>query len=478
MDSYLRDYVIHTVVEPHLRAVCPAYGVDLIAVARHAAQAQRRWKIHAYALVVIRLTLVLAVAVVVLTGWLAAAAGIFVAALLAAWFSLFWALRASRLAALRAVREPVPPREQADPLPPETEKRLEKLNKANVIVYAQGEGDPFIGSGTRLHWYQLMPIDVTRAGRDTAGNAKVIKPFDAVALHQYLATQVPALGFDGLHVRNRLYVRGDHALDVPGLLPDQFAEPASVIRSDWVKSAVQHPVEWARTYICMERVMSGGDLVVSMYVRGWLEHDLLSIERIIYFLPPLRRRYRPTHEFAAGTVLSVTIRAMGEAARRVLPVLGGRWIGRLKTSRFGQSRREAEAQARREIKAGVAHDYGAKTSVREAAAAYDTTGHFEEADVLDSAKRLSRRLMDCIEAFLDDHGVDTSDFHDQVQLIATSISQIGTIQAGTAVIGGQGNIITGHGAVNNFGAPQRWGQPGPSGPPAGQPGAPGPQGRP
>ena len=68
--------------------------------------------------------------------------------------------------------------------------------------------------------------------------------------------------------------------------------------------------------------------------------------------------------------------------------------------------------------------------------------------------------MDCIEKFLDNHGVDTSDFRNQIQLIDNSVNNIGTIQAGTAVVGGQGNIISGHGAVNNFGTGQARAQPG------------------
>ena len=451
LDPFLRDYVLHTVVEPHLRAVCPAYGVDLVAVARHAMKAQRRWTVHGYVLLAIRLALVSAVALAVLADWTAALA-IACAGLLAAWFNLFWVTRADRLAALRAVTDNTPPADQADPLSQEQEERLRKLDNANVIVYAQGEGDPFVGSGRRLHSYQLTPIDVTRPGHDPAGNVKVIRPFDAVKLHHYLATEVPKVGFGDLHVRNQLYVRGDHASDVAGLLPDQFAAPAPLVRSDWVKSGVNHPAEWARTYICMERIMSGGDLVVSMYVRAWLVHDMLFVERVIYFLPPLRRVYQPTREFAAGTSLSVTINAMGSAARQAMHILGGKWIGRLETSEFGKSARRAEAQARRKIKAGVIHDYGAKTSVREAVAAYDATEHFEGTDILDSAKRLSRRLMDCIKAFLDEYGVDTSDFHDQAQLITTSISNIDTTNVVNAVIGGQGHVITGHGAVNNFGS--------------------------
>jgi CHAT domain len=451
IDQDLRDYVLHTVVQPHLRAVCPAYGVDLVAVARHAVQAQRRWNIHGYALIVIRLILLLAVVVAVLTSRLNVAAGVFGAALVAAWFILFWAFRADRLSALRAVTDSTPPMEQANPIPADAEERLSKLARANVITYAEGEGDPFIGSGRRLHWYQLTPIDITRPGRDPAGNQKTVQAFDAVMLNHHLATHVQTLGFDGLHVRNRLYVRGDQASKVTGLLPDQLAAPEPVVGSKWVKSGVRYPTKWARTYICMERVMSGGDLVVSMYVRAWVDHNLLSLERIIYFLPPLQRRYRPTREFVAGNTISVTIDALGAAARKFMPVLAGRWVRRLHTSTFGGSRQKSEARARREIKAGMIHDYGARTSLREAVAAYGTTENFEEADILDSAKRLDRRLMDCIEKFLDHHGVDTSDFRDQVELINTSISKIGTVQAVNVVVGGQGNIISGHGAVNNFG---------------------------
>ena len=335
-DPFLREYVVHTVVEPHLRAVCPAFGVDLLAVARHAVQAQHRWKTHQYVFVAIRLILLADLAMAILTGWLTVAAGVLAAAVAAAFLTHFWTLRADRLAALKAVTEPSAPADQADPLPPGTETRIEALTAANVIVYAQNEFDPFIGSGRRLHWYQLNPVDITRPGRDSSGNQKVVRPFDAVSLHQYLARKVPALGFDGLRPRNRLYVQGDEVPHVPGLLPDQFAEPEPVIDSDLVKSGVQHPTEWARTYICMEQVLSGGDLVVSMYVRAWIKNGLLTIERIIYYLPPLQPRYRPTAEFAAGTALSVSITTLATAGRQFMRVLAGKRIGRLQRKQVRQ----------------------------------------------------------------------------------------------------------------------------------------------
>ena len=97
----------------------------------------------------------------------------------------------------------------------------------------------------------------------------------------------------------------------------------------------------------------------------------------------------------------------------------------------------------------MVHDYGAKTSLREAVADYQTEAYFQESDVLDTARRLDRRLLDCLNKFLDDHGVNASE---QIELANKASIHIRTIQSGNAVVGGQGNIIVGHGAVNNFGA--------------------------
>jgi hypothetical protein len=149
-----------------------------------------------------------------------------------------------------------------------------------------------------------------------------------------------------------------------------------------------------------------------------------------------------------------------------VPVLAGKRVSGWRLINFARRRQQAEAHARRQIRAGVIYDYGARTSLREAVAAYNTKEHFAEADVIDSFKRLGSRLMDCIEKFLDDHGIDTSDFRNQIQLIDNSVNNIGTIQAGTAVVGGKGNIISGHGAVNNFGAGKTGAQPAAQGPKA------------
>lgn len=452
LNDDLREYVLHTVVDSHLRAVCPAFGINLIAVARHAALAQRHRAELRTKFIFIRIAAILAIVLAFIARSPGLAVGLICVILIAAWAAMAWSLRLDRLTALKPVTElKTPPESHADPLPAETENRIREVENANAIVYANGEFDPFIGSGRRLHFIQLHPIDVTRSGKDSQGNKRTIKPFDAVELHEYLAKKVPSLGFSGLRPKNRLYVHGDYADQVPGLLPDKLDSPRARIDSDWVKSAAKHPRSWARTYVCMERVMKEGQLVVGMYVRAWLEQDLLSIERVMYFIPSLQNRFQPTRDFITQGVVGAGREAAVLAAQRFLPVFFGGTISGKSGSDFLARLHQEEQKARQEIGMGYGHDYGARTSLREAVAAYDFVDHAEETDVMDAVRRLSLRLLDCIGEFLDDHGIDTGEYKRQAQHITNQVSNIGSIQAGTAVIGGQGNIVTGHGAVNNFG---------------------------
>ena len=165
LDENLREYVLHSVIDSHLQALCPSFGVDLVRVARHTMLAQRRGNFRRAAFVVIRLSLLLAVAAGVLSGSAPLAAAIFAVAVLAGWCVLLWNLRANGMSALKVVTDFGKPEDQADPLEPALEERLRKVGKANVVVYADGEFDPFIGSGRRLHFYQINPVDVNAGGR-------------------------------------------------------------------------------------------------------------------------------------------------------------------------------------------------------------------------------------------------------------------------------------------------------------------------
>jgi hypothetical protein len=451
-DENLRDYVLHTVVNPHLRAVCPSFGVNLVAVARHAVAARRRIQTRRNSFIACRVIAVLAIGIGILTREPFVAIGLLIVTIAAAYSILTWSLIDGLRRARLAFVSPSPPEDQASPLDRVVEDRLRDVEKANVIVYHTDEGDPFIGSGVRQDFGQVRPVNITCPATG-GGNKAVIKPFDAITLHAYLAKEMLAMGLPGLQVKNRLYVRGDCVKDIDGLLPDQFTSPRSRVKPDQVRSGALHPTTAGRTYVCAERVREGGELVIGMYVRAELEQDLLFIERSLYFLPPVRDRFRPTLDLDANDFSTMTLAPLRTAARRVFPMLMGKSLSGKEQANFESELEKEETEARREIRKGYQYDYGARTSLREAVAAYFMKGHFDRADVLREAQALDGRLLGLIKKFLDDHGIDASEFSRNIQQVT-----IGTLQAGTAIVGGQGNLVTGHGAVNNFGAAQPGGQ--------------------
>jgi hypothetical protein len=457
VDENLRDYVLHTVVNSHLRAVCPSFGVSLLAVARHAAAALRRTETQQNTFIACRVAAVLAVGLGIWTGSPIVAVGLLIPTVTVAYGVLAWRLREDQRCARDAFKNQSPPADQVAPLEADVESRLQDVEKSNVIVYAEGQGDPFIGSGQRLHYTQLQPVNIVRPATNSTGVTAALKPFDVITLHAYLAKEILHQGLSDLQAKNRLYVRGDYARHVSGLLPDEYSGPRSRVSADQVRSGAMRPSARVRTYVCIERVREGGQLVIGMYVRAELERDLLTIERSVYFLPPIQNGYRPTRGLDANDFTIMTLTPLTTAARRFLPMLMGQSLTGKERRDFGAEREKDEKEACRLIKKGFQHDYGAPTSLREAVAAYGTKDHFDQSDILRDMRNLDSRLLDLIKKFLDDHGVDTSDFSKSIQQVNNQVMNIQNLQAGTAVVGGQGNLVTGHGQVNNFGSAQKGG---------------------
>jgi hypothetical protein len=460
----LQSFVHHSIVDPRVRAICPSFGIDLVAVARHANLARTR-RIHLRRVVMIfRIAIAAALALAVLQtiystsnkGSLDAtpalvAAAVVVLIVIGVWAAVFWHVRTGRASAYQVLSGPRP-RDQASPIAPTIEDRLEEVNRANVVVYARGQGDPFIGSGRKLFSWNTDPIDITRAATDNSGGKSPV-PFDEIDLHNYLEREIPRLGFDALEVRNRLYVRGDCARTVGGLLPNLSAIPGSLVDGSWLASGLKHPSDQARTYLCMERIQMGGNLVTCMYVRARIEQKLLTLDGLIYLLPPLAQLWLPSRDLIAGGQIRAAWVALRTASRETVPVLRGRSQLVSRKDTFKENARKEVAAMRRELKDGLDHDYGAVVSLREALAAYDTTHYFEFSDVIDSTKRLLQRQMECIAQFLEDHGIDTSSLREQAARIYQNVNYTAGDSYTVGAVHGGTNIIGSHGAVNNSGSP-------------------------
>ncbi len=454
----LQSFAHYLIVDPPARAISPAFGIDLVAVARHVSLARARRILRDRLILACRAAIAVSAAAGVLltvvsaagpsgidTAPLAAAGAVIAACVVAAWAVLLWHVRAARASA-RAVLNGPRPSDQASPLPQATEDRLDEAGRPNVMVYARDQGDPFIGSGRRLAQWQTDPIDITRAAEN-----RTATPFNEIELHHYLETEIPRIGFDDLEVSNRLYVRGDRARHIGGLVPDLSGMPRSLLAANWVAAGLTQQSEHARTYVCTERIQMGGDLVTCMYLRTRVEQSLMSIDGLIYFLPPLADLWLPERNLLAGGKACANWVAARTASRETIPVLRGRSALPWRPDVFRADARQARKFMQRELKDGLDHDYGAVVSLREALAGYDTTHYYQVTDVVDSAKRLMQRQVNCIVRFLDDHGIDTSALREQAARIYQQISYTAGDNISVGKVEGGTNIIGSHGAVNNFG---------------------------
>src|SRR4051794_13402461 len=165
------DYVNGQLLTVSYSAICPSWGVDHVAVARHATLSRARRLERDRKLVRTTYgTAALAFLVFVLAalGPLTFVAAVFleivvlVTAVVVAWLLVFEHYRAARTDAMALV-DGAPPRDTAPPLAPEVEERLDQLRDGNVVVFSGST--PFIGSGVYLDDWTIT-LDISDGPAD------------------------------------------------------------------------------------------------------------------------------------------------------------------------------------------------------------------------------------------------------------------------------------------------------------------------
>jgi hypothetical protein len=425
-------YVLGELVEPSVRAASPACGVDLVALVRHATAARSR-------ITRLRLTLGLAVAVVLLgapAGFLAGSAEMFVLAVFLGITGVFLAVFFDRLSlyqVLAALVSPqAPMRDLAPALPAALEARLEAQNTSNVVIFEGG--DPFVAWGRRLRDGWQMSLDTTKAATDTNGNKRTVVPFTPAELHKAVTLAVRSAGVPDVEVHNRLFVAGHATAAVPGLLPDPMDRPACSVPPNSVRLGIDKPRPDIRTYLCVEKTSWSGELAVNLNLRAAMVSGDLFIECHAYVLLPLRAELTTIDHMPSGR-FETTFRAVRDAfgAVGVLRRMQGE-IGRERAA--AHRRRTARADDRRAIRKNRPFSRGAGLSIRAAAASEERDFLFAYTDEEMHLNALQRRILNAIETFLDQHGVDTDDFHQkQTNIVNNHSYAIGAVNAQNAQVG-------------------------------------------
>jgi hypothetical protein len=357
-----------------------------------------------------------------------------------------WAMRRSVLGLKDGVASPQKLAPAADPA---LETELKGLRSANMVVYGlEAEAqNPFVGSGWRITESVWSPIDVGTPARSPGGTPLAPVLFTAADLHQHLAKSMPqATGLTNLRARNRLYVRGPSVAALgPDVLPDPTRKPLASIPSRYVKAGAAQGNSGMETYLCLWLSGDGGRVLVSMHLKALLHPPMLSWEVAAYVLPPLGPRFKLPAEFAASqtrlrweavrAAVSGTVRGLFGAAGRLL---------RRRLRALEQAR--GLERERQEIRKGyMGHDYGSVNSVRERAAHWKEMGYSERRDAQKYFKLMVQGVLGCTAQFLESRNIDTTDLkHQQQQIISfqtyTFNGAIGQVQAGNQ---GQMNINQG-----------------------------------
>jgi hypothetical protein len=295
--------------------------------------------------------------------------------------------------------------------PPAHTPRLDEIarqQRGNTAVYSGLW--PFLGSGTLIgSWgfaVRLMrPVgeDVQMAAGELAREFPET-PFSAMdvvdRVRRSLAALVPERQAEaqiaGLTVEDRLFLAGT---EVASLVPDTSP--------DVMAAAIRFPTASARHYLVCQIFAHGGELVTTTHVHVALQGRSLYLEVSTTVLPPTRQRYHVVdmaeNHGAVAWLVSLT-RSLAETPRTVA------------LAPFNLVR--ALFTARENLAAGGAlrrgYDYGARVSVRELGAETNAQHVTVSLDADKYRRLLERRVIAAVLDFLDERGVDTTEYRARV----------------------------------------------------------------
>jgi hypothetical protein len=304
------DQVVDTLVDPMFVANAPSWGVDMVALTRHAMYSLRRRRLRdkylRYNLVITQVMILL-----ILASWPLGGVSPFRAIGFAfaaffigwglAWRSVFnhyedirqkawWAWNGKDTLLRDQLNEQTDPRGLAD-LDASIEKRVDEMSRANVVVF--GGHNPFVGEGVPLDSW-TMSLDLN-PDLNWADREKEVRAFTIPQLYEHMLDTVPP-AYPGLVAGKRLYVLGTGAKSVPGLVKHppsaptcrrettlrhtchleceedrcDEARPAYILAPDTINRYVAKPTEGFRTYLWFSVGAWSEELRVTILLRAHL----------------------------------------------------------------------------------------------------------------------------------------------------------------------------------------------------------------
>ncbi len=424
------EQVIDQLLDPSFVAVAPSWGVDLLALARHAMLAQSRRhardRLLRYLLGGTIALVLLAIAswpllwlspfwstmltlAIVIVGWMAS------------WQVVFAHYDQVRRSSLEVMNQKVRVRDVAPPLDEEdVEARIDALADANVVVF--GGYSPFVGDGQPLDSWTIS-FDLEPALNEL-GSPGTMDAFSVRDFYDHLVERVPkTLG--GIPGGKRLYVNGTAARAVPGLVPDPMEpenRPVSHLPDYLIDRYVDAPTETARTYVWFTTVAWGSDLRITALIRAEVTGGRLFIEGRSHALLPVQQVFRdvkfvPAHPGRAWLVV----------ARPTTGAVTPLWLSSISRHLSRKNRIRKFMRRVRKTKRDLSDrvlpmNYGAGPSLREDAADAGELKYYATVDEVQRFTVMTRTVMDSMRSYLKSRHIDVTQFGIQSEGIINQTS--------------------------------------------------------
>jgi len=290
----------------------------------------------------------------------------------------------------------------------------------NITLHSQG--GPFLGAGTVLQsWSMSLGL------RHPDGTSCQIDPVD---LHQHVRDQLLTMRSDDLPERERIsgLIVVDHIVATgERKLPDPLIDPANRVpyaeaSPEAIRAIIRHPQGSLRYYLRAVVGAEGRDIVederlvapaqdqeiaVSTFLYLAVEGGMLYVEFVATVLPPVLDALHEIDRMAPERIVGKALRA-GLIHGLIGLVAAPYRLAQEINAVFGTGRRMDEAA--RDSREYRTYDYSARLSVRELAGDNRLQNYLQKLDAEKYYKLVERAVTGAILTFLDERGVDTSEY--------------------------------------------------------------------
>ncbi len=258
-----------------------------------------------------------------------------------------------------------------------------------------------------------------------------------------------------LEVEDRVFVSGTQLAEDRRLLPALVKAPTTRLSDAAVREIALDPQGTPRHCLAAHLPLWGGAVVPSQLLHIAVVGKTLHLHCDRHVLTPLRPDLRGVDLLPASLTPAHRAGLLLTALRRSGAALFGapRAVVGDALREWGRPRRRRRERAAAQT--DPAFDRGARLSVREHAMSAEYLDHFQRVDAERAFAALDRHALAAVRDFLDERGVDTTDFRTQTQTILNH----GVLQTGgVSVVGnqavGQAAQATAHNATATAPAPQ------------------------